>query len=226
MYSKCIIFGAGDLYINEITVHKNTMVIAADGGIYHTEKLGILPDIILGDFDSSDIKSATKDSIVFPTEKDYTDMFLAIEYGYKAGIRKFDIYGALGGKRIDHTIANLQILEYFSKLDCEIILHGENQIITAVSTQNGASVSLQFNESFSGYISLFATGGNVSNLNVTGLKYNLSDYTLTPSFPIGVSNEFCGRKSSITFSSGTLLMVVQNQSFENNFCIMKGDKND
>ena len=224
MYSKCIIFGAGDLYIKELTVHENTLIIAADGGIYHTEKLGITPDIVLGDFDSSDIKNAPKDCLVFPTEKDYTDMFLAIEHAYKQGVRKFDIYGALGGKRIDHTIANLQILEYFSKLNCKIILHGENQIITAVSAISGVAARVQFNDSYSGYISLFATGDNVLGLTVTGLKYNLSDYTLTPCYPIGVSNEFCGEKCNITFSSGTLLMVIQNQNFENNFTVTKGDK--
>lgn len=223
MFSNCIIFGAGDLYIKDIAVPSDTMVIAADGGIYHTKKLGIRPDVILGDFDSSDIKEHTKDAIVFPAEKDYTDMFLAIEHGYNAGIRTFHIYGALGGKRIDHTIANLQILEHFAKLNCEIFLYGENQIITAISAINDKGATVQFDSSLSGYISLFAVGSKVTGLTINGLKYTLYDYTLTTDFPICISNEFCGFESTIKFSSGTLLIVIQSQNFKlNNFT--KGEK--
>ena len=70
---------------------------------------------------------------------------------------------------------------------------------------------MSFDENYTGYISVFALDGDVKGLTVTGLKYQLEEKTLESDFPLGVSNEFCGEKSNISFSSGTLLIVCQKQ---------------
>ena len=93
----CYIFGAGDLYAASVDLPQAAFVIAADGGLYHAKKLGITPDVFLGDFDSADKKDAGENRVVFPSKKDYTDMFLAVEYGRKQGYTVFEIYGGLGG---------------------------------------------------------------------------------------------------------------------------------
>lgn len=114
----CYIFGAGDLYTEHVDIRPGSLVIAADGGLYYTKKLGIEPDVFLGDFDSADRKDAGSNCVVFPSRKDYTDMFLAVEYGVERGYNHFELYGALGGKRIDHTLANLQMLSFYAKKGC------------------------------------------------------------------------------------------------------------
>ena len=214
MRKICYIFAAGELYEGpKEKIPDGALVIAADGGLYHTKKLGIEPDIFLGDFDSANRNDAGSNCVVYPSEKDYTDTFLAVEYGAKAGYTEFEIYGALGGKRLEHTIANLQMLEYFSKRGLTVRLYGEHEVITAVSNfpeKSGLSCKvIRFDDTHSGYLSLFAVGGEVCGVYLQGLKYPLADKTLTTDFPLGVSNEFCGVPSEVRFRSGTLLLVWQ-----------------
>ena len=205
----CCIFGAGD-FSDTHTMPDNAFYIAADGGLKHLEKLNITPDVILGDFDSYNIKDYNENCIVFPKEKDYTDMFLAVKYAHELGYKEIHIYGGLGGKRFDHTFANIQMLEYYLKLGCKVILFGANEVITAISAHNQKAASISFDETNSGYISLFAVGGNVSGLTIKGLKYELENHTLSSAFPLGVSNEFTGNNAIVTFKSGTLLIIFDN----------------
>ena len=208
---SCCIFGAGDLYVKQVCIPSDALVIAADGGLYHLRTLGIRPDVFLGDFDSADKADAGENCVVFPSEKDYTDMFLAVEYGVKAGCTEFDLYGALGGTRFEHTYANLQLLEHFAAQGHILRLHGDGEIITAVSQPSSSAQdkTIYFDESHRGYLSLFAMGGEVRGVTLKGLKYPLDKQTLRTDFPLGVSNEFCGVPSEIRFTSGTLLMIWQ-----------------
>lgn len=207
----CYIFAAGDLYQDAVEIPAGALVIAADGGLYHTARLGIRTDVFLGDFDSANRADAGADCVVYPSEKDYTDSFLAVEYGIRQGCTVFEIYGAFGGKRLDHTVANLQMLEHFAALGYTLRLHGDGQLVTAVSNMpeksGKQSVSLHFSQEMHGYLSLFAIGGSVTGVTLRGLKYPLTDATLTTDFPLGVSNEFCGKPSEVCFSGGTLMMM-------------------
>lgn len=204
----CYIFGAGDLYIDSLIPAPGSFVIAADGGLYHAKRLGIVPDECLGDFDSASRAEAPPDSLVYPTKKDYTDMHLAVLRGIEQGCKVFEIYGALGGERVDHSIANLQMLAHFAQKGYTLRLHGRNQLITAISADVTCSpVSISFAEDSRGYLSLFAIGGRVEGLTLTGLKYTLENACITDTFPLCVSNEFVGKIAHISFKSGTLLLV-------------------
>ena len=207
----CYIFGAGDLYVDEVEISPGSLIIAADGGLYHTKKLGIEPDIFLGDFDSADRSDAGKNCVVFPSKKDYTDMFLAVEYGKEHGYTRFELYGGLGGKRIEHTLANLQMLAFYTQKGLSLRLHGNQTVITDYfndpAVTGKACVQIDFDASHHGYLSLFASCGQVSDVTLTGLKYPLSSAVLTPDFPLGVSNEFIGEAAHIEFSKGTLIVV-------------------
>ena len=98
-----------------IEEEKYTMIIAADRGLELTERLGILPDLIVGDFDSvSDtvLRKYRDKSIpikTFPKEKDKTDTQLAIEMSLEYHPDRLDIVGATGS-RCDHMLANLYLL--------------------------------------------------------------------------------------------------------------------
>ena len=208
----CYIFGAGDLYAASVDLPQAAFVIAADGGLYHAKKLGITPDVFLGDFDSADKKDAGENRLVFPSKKDYTDMFLAVEYGRKQGYSVFEIYGGLGGKRIEHTLANIQMLSFYAKKGCTLHLHGNQTLLTVYTndpeSSGRESVKLSFAAESRGYISLFALGGKVCGLTISGLKYTLENAELTSDFPLGVSNEFTGKPASVSFACGSLLVVV------------------
>ena len=86
-------------------------VIACDRGYLHARKMGIRPDLIIGDFDSAPFPDVSVPVESYPARKDDTDTMLAVKHGLLKGFDRFVILGALGG-RLDHTIANLSVLEY------------------------------------------------------------------------------------------------------------------
>lgn len=109
----CYIVGAGENYGIDFVPTSDDIVIAADAGITYLEECGVVADLIIGDFDTLKFIPEKTNVIALSTEKDDTDMFAAICEGIKSGYEIFYIYCGTGG-RIDHTIANLQILAYLS----------------------------------------------------------------------------------------------------------------
>ena len=102
----CIIFCAAEFHGLAAPLNPDDFIIAADGGLMHTQALGITPNGILGDFDS--LGYTPDNSTVFPVEKDDTDAMLAVRKGLELGYREFYLYGSLDGPRLDHTVANFQ----------------------------------------------------------------------------------------------------------------------
>ena len=197
----CYIAGAGSFDGMTILPEKEDLVIAADGGYTYLKQAGIEPDVLLGDFDSIDRIPVHKNTICHPPEKDDTDMALAVAYGKEKGCRRFFIYGGLGG-RLDHTIANIQLLTGMSKDGLETYLIGEGIIVTALTKEK-----IVFDEASSGTISVFAMGEKALGVSETGLKYCLDHAELTCDRALGVSNEFTGQKAEISVESGTLLLI-------------------
>ena len=109
---KCIIFCAAAFDRLAQPIEAEDFVLAADGGLRHTEKLGLSPNEILGDFDS--LGFTPRGANVFPVEKDDTDAMLAVRRGLSLGYREFVLYGTLDGPRLDHTIANFQTLQFLA----------------------------------------------------------------------------------------------------------------
>jgi len=107
-----IIFCAAEFDGLAAPIGPSDFILAADGGLRHTEKLNITPHGILGDFDS--LGYTPEGAQVFPVEKDDTDAMLAARKGLELGYRDFLFYGALDGPRLDHTIANFQTLQFLT----------------------------------------------------------------------------------------------------------------
>ena len=197
---KCIIFCAAEFDRLAAPIGPGDLVIAADGGLRHTEKLNITPNIILGDFDSLGFTPAGAN--VFPVEKDDTDAMLAVRAGLARGCREFFLYGSLDGPRLDHTIANFQTLQFLADRDAAGWLIGRDYIVTLV--KNG---SLRFPAGCTGTISVFCLGRDAEGVTLTGLHYPLSGGTLTAGFPLGVSNHFTGAEAEISVQNGSLLVM-------------------
>ena len=197
---KCIIFCAAgfDSLVQPIT--KEDFVIAADGGLTHTQRLGITPDEILGDFDS--LGFAPEGANVFPVEKDDTDAMLAVRRGLSLGYREFVLYGSLDGPRLDHTVANFQTLQYLADNQASGYLVGSTYLVTVVKEG-----SLFFSAEVEGTISVFCMGKDAEGVTLEGLYYPLEKGSLTAGFPLGVSNHFTGERATVTVENGSLLVL-------------------
>ncbi len=203
----CYIIGAADAsgtFLDPSTLRDDDYVIAADGGYKTVEQWGIKPDQIIGDFDSLGFIPDQDQVLKFPSEKDDTDMMIAVKLGLKKDFSNFIIYGGLGG-RLDHTIANIHVLEYLVNHGARGCLIGRNEKVFLIQDE-----SLSFEAGVKGIISIFAYGGNAEGVYLTGLKYPLENAVLTTDFPIGVSNEFTGIISDISVRKGKLLVIQTN----------------
>ncbi len=200
----CHIFAAGDYYGN-LTTCKDDLVIAADAGYNHLKRLGVEPDILLGDFDTiGQIPSHLKNVIRFPAEKDYTDTHLAINEGKAREYTQFAIYGAIGGKRLEHTIANLQLASDCAKNGYDMLLTDGKTFVYTLHNSN-----IEFEKAHHGKISLFCMSDKAIGVTVEGLKYTLDNAELSNGFPLGVSNEFIGEKAKISVQDGTLMIISE-----------------
>ena len=197
---NCIIFCAAGFEELVQPLAKEDFVIAADGGLMHTEKLGIVPNEILGDFDS--LGHVPEGANVFPVEKDDTDAMLAVRRGLSLGYREFVLYGSLDGPRLDHTIANFQTLQFLTDRGAVGYLAGTDYLVTVV--QNG---SIRFPAGCKGTISVFCMGKDAEDVTLEGLYYPLQHGTLTAGFPLGVSNHFTGEAAGIAVKNGSLLVL-------------------
>ena len=174
-------------------------MLAADGGLTHTRSLGLTPGGILGDFDS--LGYVPEAAQVFPVEKDDTDSMLAVKQGLALGYRRFVLYGALDGPRLDHTIANLQTLCYLAQRGAEGYLVGERYIVSAFRER-----TVIFPTGSVGILSLFCFGEDAC-VTVKGTQYELERGTLTSSFPLGVSNHFTENQAVLTVHKGTVVAL-------------------
>lgn len=197
----CYVVGAGENYGLDFVPGPEDFVIAADAGLRYLEQSGISADLVIGDFDTLQYKPHRPRVIALSREKDDTDMRAAVWEGIREGYDVFHIYAGTGG-RIDHTIANLQLLAELSQNGKQGFLFGRDYIITAVTDGK-----IEFPKKDSGYISVFAHSEKAEGVWLKGLKYKLENAVLTNTFPLGVSNEFIGVKSSISVERGTLLIV-------------------
>ena len=197
---KCIVFCAAGFDCLAQPIAKEDFVIAADGGLAHTQTLGIIPNEILGDFDS--LGFTPEGANVFPVEKDDTDAMLAVRRGLALGYREFVLYGSLDGPRLDHTVANFQTLQYLADHNAAGFLVGNSYLVTVV--KDG---SISFPAGKEGTVSVFCMGENAEGVTPEGLYYPLEKGTLTAGFPLGVSNHFTGKKATITVEKGSMLVL-------------------
>lgn len=197
----CYIFGAGDVTPLRSRPASGDYVIAADGGWNACCAAQIVPDLLLGDFDSLGAVPDFAYVERVPVEKDDTDMLLAIKRGFALGHREFHLYGGMGGRRTDHTIANLQSLLYLAQRGAKGWLYGTGEIYTAI--HNSAIVLPARTQ---GTLSVFCLGADACGVTIEGAQYEVKDAVLTADFPLGVSNRFAGKEIKVSVEQGSLLL--------------------
>lgn len=199
----CYIFGAGEDCDVSICPGAEDLVIAADGGLRNLQMQGIRADVLLGDFDSLGFVPEGEQVRVFPEVKDETDLMLACREGLARGYRVFRLYGGLGGARLSHTVANLQLLRWLAEQGAVGTLYGRNCEVTLLRER-----TVRFSAEQTGYLSLFAAGERAV-VTVRGTVYALEKGILTGAYPLGVSNAFCGREAEVIAHEGDLLMILE-----------------
>lgn len=201
------IFAGGVLNGSDfICIESDDRVICADRGIVHAQKLKIVPDLIIGDFDS--YKSQLPENVEIlrsVPEKDDTDTMLAVKTAISRGAKKIRIYGALGG-RFDHTFANIQTLKFASENGCWAEIADEGNRI--MLREKGVH---QFRKMDGWYFSIFSYSEELNIKSLRGVKYPLENYLMKNSFPIGVSNEFEADSAELSIDSGTSLIIFSRE---------------
>lgn len=199
---SCYIVAAAELAPERLRPEPGDLLIAADAGLLHLERLGLAPDLALGDFDSLGYVPEAPQVEVCPVRKDDTDTMAALRRALELGYRRALIFGGLGGRRFDHSLANVQALAWADANGLEAWLIGRSCALTALS--DGAE--LLFDARCSGDFSAFCLGGEARGVCEEGLSYALSDAVLTPDFPLAVSNSFTGAPARISVASGRLIV--------------------
>lgn len=206
---KAFIYVGGSVYPDNITEHPKSddICIAADIGAENAKILGDIPDIIVGDFDSSKLEILKKDFpkaeiTVVPAEKDFTDSELAIETAIRKGATEIVIIGGLDG-RLDHTLTNISLLESLSKSGIYVIItNGKNRLRYIEST------STLIPKSHFKYLSLIPQTDKIKGVTILGCKYPLENATLKKdSHGLTVSNEITENCAFIAVKKGGLLIV-------------------
>lgn len=198
---RCFIFAAGTYYgLRERPGESGDLVIAADAGYRICLREGITPDLLLGDFDSLEPPAAFPHLCRLPVEKDETDTLAALRIGLERGCTDFWIYGGTGGRRLDHTLANLQSLLFLRRRGARGWLYDDNFVWTAIENE---ALCIQRTVEW-GLFSAFCLGDRAEGVYEEGFQYPLEDAVLTPEFPLGVSNHILERSARISVRKGAL----------------------
>lgn len=174
-------------------------VIAADAGYAHVRSVGATPNLAVGDFDSLGFMPADCPIEEFPAHKDMSDLEIALGRAAELGFKRIVVFGALGG-RLDHTIANMQLLARFAEEGLETIVVGLDSVMGYVV---GPGL-LQLPSGHTGTVSVFSLCAESQGVTEEGLEYGLEDASLSNRTTLGLSNELIGKPASIAVRKGTL----------------------
>ena len=177
-------------------------IVAADGGWQLAMQMGVKPALLVADFDSLGVPAVSDDveCVTLPVEKDVTDTAEAMRLAYNKGYCSFLLVGCTGG-RLDHQQAAFAIAADYARKGCDVALVDEQNEIHLLTPGSYVYPACPDEK-----ISLFAFGGDVTGLFLDGLKYTVSDYTLTPYDPLCVSNEWVDEDACLSFKSGLLML--------------------
>lgn len=178
-------------------------IVAADGGANTALKSGLVPHIIIGDFDSvSDIARHRFDTCewIYVDNQNNTDLQKALDFLVASGCKKCTLVGFTGG-RLDFTLGNtLALLPYAKKIDLCVV--GDGWQLRPICTRRiftapvGARVSL-----------LPLT--RCENVCLTGLKFPLQNARLTPGTTRTLSNQTTHARFTVSLTRGTLFVYIE-----------------
>ncbi|ACV62648.1 thiamine pyrophosphokinase [Desulfofarcimen acetoxidans DSM 771] len=208
---RCVIFANGE--INNYNHHKKYLkdsdyIICVDGGARHAEALKIIPQMLIGDFDS--IAESTLEKFLsagsqvkrYPPEKDQVDTELAIIEAIKLKPEQILLMGVLGD-RLDHTLANIQLLVIPAAKEIECCIISDCHMISLIMPEHTAVIEGKPGD----LLSLLPLTQTVQGVNSYGLKWNLHDSVFTFNQPLGISNVLQGESAWVKIKAGIMLLI-------------------
>ncbi len=184
----------------------DSLIIAADSGLAHVYALGLTPNVVVGDFDSVDSKQLDRANRAgarierHPTDKDATDLELALLVARESGATDVTVIGG-GGGRLDHALANVALLADPTWAGMRIEAFLGTARLTVV--RDHAAIEGTINS----LVTLLAVGGVAGGITTIGLRWALTGDDLAPTASRGVSNEIVRSPASVTVGTGTLLVI-------------------
>lgn len=186
--------------------NKFNAIIAVDKGLEALDKIEIIPNYIIGDFDSINkeiLKQYENRNIpitYLKPEKDFTDTHMALKLAIKIRSSKITIIGAIG-TRIDHSLANIHILKEALENGIEAQIVDEYNKIFLLNKGINLNKDLNYR-----YISLIPLTNMVEGITLEGFKYKLENANLNIGESIGISNEQLLETANIKIKSGILIV--------------------
>jgi thiamine pyrophosphokinase len=211
MARTALVFGGAPLLVTTRLVRRlagleRPFVVAADAGAETALRLGFVPDVVVGDFDSLGepalIELKTRQIAVerHPTDKDETDGQLAVERALAAGPDELLLIGFLGGPRLDQEVANILLLTSVPAV--AVLVDGANECRLVRSGEKCAWIP-ERNE----IVSLLPVGGDAHGVRTYGLRWQLNGDTLRLGSTRGVSNEPLAEHVGVELAAGSLLVT-------------------
>ena len=201
MKGLCAIISGGE-YSPMDDIKAAEYIIACDRGYSYAKRSGIVPDLLLGDFDSYTGKLPEGAAVErLPREKDDTDTMHAVRRALELGFTRISLYCALGG-RLDHMLANLQTASYAAERGVPVQLFSRGCEAYIFS---GGSVRIPARAGCS--LSVLSLSDRCTGVSITGVKYPVEHATITNRFPIGTSNEWRG-EARISLESGIMAVLL------------------
>mgnify|MGYP001809884216 FL=1 len=213
-------------------------VIAADSGANWLREQALVPDVLIGDFDSiaSGVLAALKDNgrtrwVRHRVDKDQTDMELCVEEALRmitaaqtdsvkphtACVR---IFGGIGS-RMDHSLANLMLLHSFLQAGVEAWIEDGNNRITmrgGMGTEKSGPFRILIRREVGFKVSLIALSPVVREVVTQGLMYDMRGRDLSFGSTLAVSNEFGAGDAAVAFREGLLMVLLSRDAAADGGC--------
>lgn len=210
--SNCIIIAAAPFDENELDfinreIKQSDFIICSDGGFEKSVSINIIPDLVIGDFDSNCMDIPDKiDTIKLPVKKDDTDTMVCIKKAIELDFKEVCILGGIGG-RFDHTFANICALLYAEQHGLKASMKDCHSEIRLVLSENPES-SLLLKDKNGYTVSIFSFAGLSVKLNLSGFEYPLKNEYIYSHNPIGISNRVLESEAYIEVLEGIALIIL------------------
>jgi thiamine pyrophosphokinase len=181
-------------------------VIAADSGFATAAVLGLTVDRLVGDLDSIDAgdlataRAAGTAIEQHPTDKDRTDLALALDAVVADGPARVTVVGGHGG-RLDHLLANVALLAADAYASLEITGYLGAAVVTVIRDRAVLATQPE------GVVTLLAMHGPAAGVTTEGLAFALEDARLEPGSSRGVSNRSTGTSATVSVGHGVVIAV-------------------
>jgi thiamine pyrophosphokinase len=207
---RAIVLTDGDPVAGPLGLPADALVIAADGGLGLASALDLDVDVVVGDMDSAspeDLKRAAQSGARIerhPTDKDATDLELALDEAIASGATEITVVGGSGG-RLDHLLANAHLLSRHRYRGIALLWLTETETVQVCDPDRPVTIR----GAVGGRVSLIPVAGAAGGIATTGLRWPLHGEDLPAGSTRGVSNTMTAEKASVSVTTGTLLVVQE-----------------